>query len=64
MPSSFTVNTASPSGRCGESISLAIRFGPLLFLRYIRNVAVWQTICPPIGQVGRRKKASGLEDTG
>ena len=33
MPSSMTEKTASPSGRFGESMSLAMRLGPLLLRR-------------------------------
>ena len=43
MPSSVRVITASPSGRYGESISLAILFPAFAFLRYILNVAVYRT---------------------
>ena len=57
------MNTASPSGMLGESISLAILFPAFPFLRYMRNVAVWPTTCPPIGLVGSPKNASGLDAT-
>ena len=62
-PSVVTVNTASPSGRLGESTSLAMRFSPLDFLRYSLNVAVWPSTCPPTGLVGSPKKVSGLAMT-
>ena len=40
IPSSVTLKTASPSGMLGESMSLAILFPALPFLRYTRKVAV------------------------
>src|SRR5659263_656435 len=62
-PSVVTENIASPSGRFGESTSLAILFSPLDLRRYSLNVAVCPTICPPMGFVGSPKNASGFDIT-
>ena len=55
--------TASPSGRYGESISLAILFPAFAFLRYILKVAVCPTMLPPIGVIGSPKNTAGFADT-